>query len=782
MNTCRVICFLLLIPTFFSAQRADAQRPNYRPVPRPRFVAPFPGPVTTIDTSSLWGVPTFLLNGASWIMKPAFGTYWPRHQLIEDFEQAGSKVYVFTTTPSRSDYNRASLCWTAPNVWKYSGFGLVDSMVYEILIRDPDAVIFFRLDMGTPDWWLNDPANAPELEKLYNGWTVSDTPFGVAPRQGPFPSLASAKWRNDMKTCLTAFVNHIKASYYKDNIGGFIITGMATDEWYHFGSGTDKFWGYGDRTVQSFRAWLSQKYGTDFALQSAWNNPSVTLATATPPGYWDRKDEGLMTTFRNPAAKMPVIDFLKYWNELIPETINVFATHLKEATQGSKVVGGMYGYLNEFSGDPEFGHNGLYKYLGFPAIDFLFSCTSYGNRAQGGGSYTRSAHNSVALHGKLLFHEMDTATYLTRAVLTDVYGIVEPTLSRYLADLAYTDTFDKNKQMLRRDAGFNLCHGTYYDFFDLHGWYYDADDLMGEVATLNAFASDNVNYDRSSVAEILVVTDETSCYYPLARSTLLRQATYEPMQQLIKTGAPYDHVLLDDLGSLNTARYKMVLFLNCFNMSDAQRNSVANKLKNNHRLLVWCYAPGLFNGTSMSATNMHALTGFNLAISSSETYHAPRITIRPSLGHPLAVAIANKGFYTFGPTASSCKRITVQDTTSTTLGRYAGTTSLVNMAYKNMGDWRSLYCSTASLPAGVFREIARYAGVSLFLDNAGNDTLYANKSFVTIHAATAGSKTLDLPGTGPYSIYDAITGDWLANANTFTRSFAAGETFIYRYQ
>jgi len=737
--------------------------------------------VTTVN-SALWGVPSFLINGVNWVVKPAFATYWPRYQIIEDFEAAGSNVYVFTTTPSRSDYDRATVCWTAPYNWSYTGFGKVDTMVYEILIRDPDAVLIFRLDMGTPDWWLNNAFNATEFEKLYNGWTVSDTDFGVAPRRGPFPSLASTKWRNDMKLCLTKFVEHIKTSYYKDNVGGFILTGLATDEWYHFSSGTDKFWGYGDRTVEGFRAWLSKKYGTDSALQTAWNNPTVTLATAEVPGYWDRKDEGLQTTFRNPAGKMPVIDFLQYWNELIPETIDDFATHLKGITQGTKVVGGMYGYLNEFAGDPEFGHNGLHRFLKSSHLDFLFQCTSYGGRAPGGGSYARSSHTSMALHGKVLFHEMDTATYRTRDILINDYGITEPQLTQYLNDLAYTDTFAKNQYMLRRDAGFNICHGAFYDFFDLHGYYYDAPDLMGEVNTLNAFVNNTQNYDRSSVAEILVVTDERSCYYPLARSALLRQATYEPMQQIIKIGAPYDHVLLDDLGSLPTTKYKLVLFLNCFHMTDAQRTNVANKLKNNNRLLVWCYAPGLFNGTSMSVANMNELTGMNHAISTSETYRAPRIVILPAFGHPLAAAISNKGFNTFGPTTASGKRITIQDATATTLGRYSSTISDINMAYKNMGDWQSLYCSTASLPAGVLREIARYAGVHLFLDNAGNDTLYANKSFVTIHAATAGNKTLNLPGASAYTIYNAVTGDMLTTGNSYTRSFAAGETMIFRYQ
>ena len=142
-------------------------------------------------------------------------------------------------------------------------------------------------------------------------------------------------------------------------------------------------------------------------LQAAWNKPSITFETVIVPSREERFDLG-QGTFRDPAKKMNVIDFYLFYNEIIPETIDYFAAIIKEVTGGTKVAGAFYGYMYEFRGDPEYGHNALEQYNKSKNLDFIFVTASYGNRQFAtGGDYTRSPASSVRLHNKLWYHDND---------------------------------------------------------------------------------------------------------------------------------------------------------------------------------------------------------------------------------------------------------------------------------------------------------------------------------------------------------------------------------------
>jgi len=83
------------------------------------------------------------------------------------------------------------------------------------------------------------------------------------------------------------------------------------------------------------------------------------------------------------------------------------------------------------------------------------------------------------------------------------------------------------------------------------------------------------------------------------------------------------------------------------------------------------------------------------------------------------------------------------------------------------------------MTASIYRELARWAGVHIY--NEGSDTFYLNRSYVCIHANGAGSRTITFPQA--VDIYDALTENLLqSNTSSYTRSYADGETFVYRYQ
>jgi hypothetical protein len=335
---------------------------------------------------------------------------------------------------------------------------------------------------------------------------------------------------------------------------------------------------------------------------------------ASAPTARDRLHSG-DGTFRD-AEHQNVVDFYLFWNELIPETIDYFAGVVKQACGGHQVVGAFYGYMYEFAGDPEFGHNAIGRFLASLNLDFMAVTANYFNRQSGiGGDYARSPAASVRLQNKLWYHDNDVVSFVAREKLKAAgYRDDNPdwtrNLSVQLRSLGYTDTPEKSRWMYRRGFGFALCNGMFQAWSDLHGGYFDDPELMREVKALNQLAAKAALLDRSSIAEILVIADEVSCARCHPRSPLLRELLLTPQNQLIRIGAPVDHILLNDLQHLDTSRYKFVIFLNCFQVTPHQRGIISNKLKRDGKHLLWCSAAGLFSRNESSLEFCRELTGF----------------------------------------------------------------------------------------------------------------------------------------------------------------------------
>ena len=74
------------------------------------------------------------------------------------------------------------------------------------------------------------------------------------------------------------------------------------------------------------------------------------------------------------------------------------------------------------------------------------------------------------------------------------------------------------------------------------------------------------------------------------------------------------------------------------------------------------------------------------------------------------------------------------------------------------GSWTSVYTLNPALPAAFLRALARCAGVHIY--NEGDDTLYASRSYLTINADGAGTRTIRFPQ--PLDLVDPFSGRQLA--------------------
>jgi hypothetical protein len=731
----------------------------------------------SVKVEQVMGVPTFVYSrnpseGFTPFLRPCFETYAPELRFFKQFAQAGN------TNAAACDYGHSKPHWIDVNNWDFSGF---EERMKRVLEADPNAMVMPRVNMGTPRWWLD--ANPDELEILDNGATLYTQPNRnpTLPQGRAFPSLASEKWRSDMGMALKKFIDHIQASDYANHIFGYFLAGVDTEEWYHWSSGSDQLSGYSKHMKKAFQKWLKQKYADAATLRKAWNKPDIDFDKVEVPTREERYDLG-KGTFRDPTKKMNVIDFYVFYNEVMVDTFDNFAKIIKEETLGKKVVGAFYGYMYEFRGDPEYGHNALEKYNKSPYLDFIFVTASYENRAFAkGGDYSRAPAYSCQLHKKLWYHDNDVCSFLAPKVLghSDMSenGDWSKSIKHHLQVLGYTETAEQSIWMYRRSMGFALCSGAYESFFDLHGGYYNDPQLMAEVKKINEMTDMAKRYYRNSNSEILVVSDEASCSYTTFRSSFLADSLLSAQHQIIKIGAPADHILINDLELLNTDRYKLVIFLNNYNMTDAQRQLVDKKLKYGGKYLMWCYAPGYFNENKITSDNMEALTGIKIVPAANENFIAAQIALaKGSL--PLNEALLKTEKTVIGPDSKNCRLFSVQDKTADVLGTIPQGSD-VTLAIKNMGKWTSIYSITPVLPPSTYREIARNAGVHIY--NEKDDTFYANTCFAAIHANGEGKRTITFPWAT--DIYDVMEQKYLGtNKDSITYDFKNGETLILRWK
>jgi len=710
------------------------------------------------------GKPAFFLQGKPYA-KPVFETYAPSQKYFDQFAAAGSDVFSFSV--SFGLYNYTQPMWTGPDAWDFREF---DERVGRVLKASPSGWIMPRIYLGTPAWWLEQ--NPEELQILHDGSTVYPASVNTPVRKNqPFASLASRRWRDQASEGLRKLIQHAESSNYADRMFGYMVTGLFTEEWYHWSSGSELLADYSPHMVRAFQDWLRDKYGDDDSLRRAWRQ-DVSFQQVGVPTKAERVGDSTQA-FRDPQRDMPVIDYYLFYNDIIPDTINHFLGVAKRACNNRRAVGTFYGYQFEFNGNPEFGHNALGRLLQSPHLDFLMVTASYANRELGtGADYMRSPMTSVALRGKLWHHDNDTVGHLF------YQRHPQPPSKEVLAEgdrLGATTTAEETIWKQRRGAGFVLGAGAYQSFFDLHGGYFDAPEVMEEVARLNRVFDKSIDDDRTSCAEVLVVTDEASCAYATFNSLLLEQSLRMPQPALTKIGAPHDSILLEDLQRVDLDRYKLIVFLNAYVISPELQQFINRRVLTDGRTVLWFTAPGLFSDGGTHRDSLQDITGIELSI----VRDAPLVASWMELvecDDPLREDLARQGVRRMGHGTRCYPSIRLDDVHARIVARLAGAAT-PGLVTKDLANCRSIYGITPALPPYVFRSIARAAGVHIYVDR--DDTLYASQSYLTVAADGAGPRTVRLPQ--PCEIWDPFSGEQLAaNTREFRQTLQDKQTLLLR--
>ncbi len=95
---------------------------------------------------------------------------------------------------------------------------------------------------------------------------------------------------------------------------------------------------------------------------------------------------------------------------------------------------------------------------------------------------------------------------------------------------------------------------------------------------------------------------------------------------------------------------------------------------------------------------------------------------------------------------------------------------------KDHANWRSAYVSSTPIPAPALKKLYKDAGVHVYSDQY--DHLEANSSWISVHAATAGTKTIKLPAPKP--VFDILSNKLIGTAVTeFQINMTVGQTALF---
>lgn len=448
--------------------------------------------------------------------------------------------------------------WKGPSRYDFSP---VDQYISHVLAANPKARLMCGIDLNPPTWWV----------RLYQ-------------RPDSFLELGRAaadeKWRQDTRAYLQAFLRYTE-SHYKDRIVAYTLFCGGTLEWIDRSQGQESL-----SRLAAWRKWMR-----------AQGRPEPR--DIPPFSLREQATHGLL---RDPEADRQTVDYWRFSNWLVGDTILYFAQAAQEVLQHRVPVGIFYGYLNELAG-AEFGHLDFDRVCRSDLVDFFMAPAPYPDRPVGGAGGFMVPVSSVLHHGKGFIQELDHRTHSCRGWKLPKVGLPPP-----LYEIGFP-TLQASIAGLRREFAIALIHGTSLWWFNIFGHIYDDPKLVEAIGQMRTLWDQLTTATAPSAAQIAVFIDAESLLYMNHRSPKLASFFSRQRIGLGRLGAPYDLYSLADLAELDLRQYKLIFFPNLFVVDKAKLQILKQKVCTDGKMVLWVYAPGIINEGRYDPANVERLSG-----------------------------------------------------------------------------------------------------------------------------------------------------------------------------
>ena len=698
-------------------------------------------PITISKYNSL---PTLFIDGKPQPALFHFSEEVPEHY-AQEFRKAG---FVLYSSIDKGYY--LDLGWKDEGVFDFTR---LDRVISTFTQRVPDGYLLPKIHLWAPEWWMDKHSDQAV------GFEVKPENYDYVIASGPkHESFASELWREEAGKGLREMVRHILESSYADKVMGIFIAGGTFGEWHPWQWTPEGCIDNSEPMRKAFIRYLREKYNNDpNKLQHAWGESDIAFENVSVPKSSERlkKSDGF---FMDPHESRKITDYYEAFHETVVHAVDYFCRIVKDESKGRFLTCVNYAYPPDIPWAIQQAHHraGI-EAVRLKSIDVFTSPHSYYYRDLGEHGALRCFTQSLALHGKLFIDETDERTHLA-----DKKKVI----------FGHADNMEESLAIIWRSFGNVVTQGVGMWYMDhTSGEWFDDPAFFRTFKKIKKLADDSINLPRKRVSEVAVISSAQSEFYLARETDLTAQFTVSQLEQLCRSGAPFDRYFIEDLEDGLLPDYKVYLFLDNFYLTLGQREAI-NKLKSKDRTLIWFYAPGFVTQDKLSLEAMEQLIEINFKKSNNPFDHI-------KIGTPL-ISNTSEQFImwreNFGKFNKKLNpRFIPTDPLCEIWGTYAdnGKPALVR---KKLDHWTSVYSPTGKLPWQILNQIYKNAGVHLYCENG--DNLSVNESWLSLHAANSGYKTIILPKH--MDVYDAIDGQPVdTNTNKISVPLAKGRTSLF---
>jgi hypothetical protein len=645
----------------------------------------------------------------------------------------------------------------------------LDQQITAMLRVRPESYFMIGMDLRVTAAWLKENPDALMLNR--DGKVIKEEikPSGLV-------SYGSPKYLQVCYDFIDAVIDYINSKPYAGRVIGYYPYACSQNDAFIGGTYNNREIKERDKmmvgdfnpgAIQLFREWLQQKYFSVDKLQAAWRDSQVTFENAMPDGAALMAEDFPAGVFRDPVKSRSSIDYAQFFSTMIGNFYRKLAAHYKEKTHRKALVFMNYGAVLAtlpiaFPGGARIhvNNNDLRHLLEDDNIDMFVQSMSYSSRNADDPMVVYQAIESINLHNKMYLFDYDARTIASGILKYGRHRSQHESEAIIKRDLSW---------VMMKNGGAWLADMSTAGWRDWVGyrqpWFSTPEVTKPTREVIELFAKSTA-IPKKSISEIAVVVDlETPAYEDglnvgyIYRSLITQNLWYE----MTKLGAPYDIILKSDLANPQTRQdYKMYLMMNPFHLDDAERATI-NQLKRGGKTLVWFYAPGYISDDGLDVAGIRAMTGMHVQ---QKPVAKEQLQMQvASAAHPLTAHLEKSTF-----TPNNYAGITeagpvfyVDDSKAQALAFYPdGRTA---WAARDFGDWKSIYAAVPLLNTQAFRNIAKYAGVHLYVDE--DVVMGADNRFLMFTNGYENARTLQVQLPQVKTVKDAFTGEVIAQGQKY---------------